>query len=649
MSPSLLLLPAIPALSAAFLALRGGRLPYNVLAGMATTAAGLAFLVALSFVPAGILGTSAAATLDLGPWIATPAFEAALGFRLDSLSLMMTLLVTFFGFAVTAYSAGYMRHDSGQGRFFASLNLFVAAMLVLVLSDNLLLLFLGWEGVGVCSYLLIGHYWTERTAALDAPRAAYRAFFVNRVGDVLLLLGVFTVLAASGTLSLPELAAREAPFAGREGLAVLAAFLVLGGAFAKSAQAPLHVWLADAMAGPTPVSALIHAATMVTAGVYLVSRLDWLFAAVPEARLVMAACALATLVAGVFLALTRFDIKKILAYSTLSNLALMFLALASGATQAALLHLFGHAFFKALLFLSAGSVIHAAHHEQDARRLGGVLKTLPVTRVAFWVGCIGGAGFLPFVSAGFFTKEAVLESIRAATFDGFGLGVSGGTVYAIVLAVESLAAVYLFRLLGYLSGGPSASGAGEHEARDAHHDVPRETSPAIRIVLAVLAVAAPAFAVFSGTSLPAAFVTGGAGEAPHVHWGHVAPILVLNLALAVATFFVFASPARRVAVTASLSRLAWGGRLAGRGPLSRAFWFDDVYAMLVLRPLYVLAWFLRLVTENIAIGVLYLAGWLARSLSLLARRMQTGSVQHYAGAILLFLALAAWMLLWRHA
>ena len=658
-APILLALPALPALSAAVLALWGGRMSYNALSGLATVAAGLSFLIALTFVPAGILGTGAAAVLDLGPWIATPAFEAALGFRLDSLGLMMTLLVTFFGFVITAYSAGYMRHDNEQGRFFASLNLFVASMLVLVLSDNLLLLFLGWEGVGLCSYLLIGHYWTERTAKLDAPLAAFRAFFVNRIGDVLLLLGVFTVLAAFGTLSLSELAARAASphgawamFAGREALAALAAFLILGGAFAKSAQAPLHVWLADAMAGPTPVSALIHAATMVTAGVYLVARLDWLFAAVPQARLVVAACALVTLVVGVFLALTRFDIKKILAYSTLSNLALMFLALASGASQAALLHLFGHAFFKALLFLSAGSVIHAAHHEQDARRLGGVLKTLPVTRAAFWIGCVGGAGFLPFVSAGFFTKEAVLESIRAATFNGFGLGVSGGVVYAIVLAVESLAAVYLFRLLGYLSAGKpdvAADAHDDHHGHSAHRETPRETSVAIRIVLAVLAVAAPAFAVFSGTPLLTAFVTGGAGEAAHMHWGHVAPILAVNFALAVATFFVFTSATRRVAVTAAFSRLSWGGKLAGRGPLDRAFWFDDVYAVVLLKPLHVLAWVLRLVVESIAIGVLHLSGWLARTLSTLARRPQTGAVQHYAGAILFFLALAAWMLLWRRA
>src|SRR5690606_38798834 len=399
LSPVLLALPAIPALSALVLALFGAgwvrKGAYGLVAGLATAAAGLSFALALTLIPAGLLGTDAAVTLDLGAWIAAGGFDAGLKLAADSAGSVMVLLVTFFGFLITGYSLGYMRHDVAEGqqaRSFASLSLFVAAMLLLVLADNLILMFLGWEGVGVCSYLLIGHYWSEK----GVPLAAYRAFFVNRIGDLMFLLGVFTVFAAFGTMSLSDLSVRAASghgplmFMGREHLAILGAFLLLGGAFAKSAQAPLHVWLADAMAGPTPVSALIHAATMVTAGIYLVMRLDWLYAAVPQARLVIALCGVVTLVVGAFMALTQTDIKKILAYSTLSNLALMFLALAAGSAQAAMLHLLGHAFFKALLFLSAGSVIHAAHHEQDARKLGGVLKTLPVTRIAFWVGCIGG-------------------------------------------------------------------------------------------------------------------------------------------------------------------------------------------------------------------------------------------------------------------
>ena len=652
LSPVLFALPAIPAVSALILALFGTgwvrKGSYNLVGGVATAAAGLSFALALVLSATGLLGTEAAVTLDLGTWIAAGGFDAGLKFTADSAGLVMVLLVTFFGFLITGYSIGYMRHDVAQGqqaRFFASLNLFVASMLVLVLGDNLILLFLGWEGVGVCSYLLIGHYWNEK----DVPLAAFRAFFVNRIGDLLFLIGVFTVFAAFGTMSLSELSSRAASahgtfmFMGREQWAILGAFLLLGGAFAKSAQAPLHVWLADAMAGPTPVSALIHAATMVTAGIYLIMRLDWLYAAVPQARFVIALCGVVTLVVGAFMALTQTDIKKILAYSTLSNLALMFLALAAGSAQAAMLHLFGHAFFKALLFLSAGSVIHAAHHEQDARKLGGVLKTLPVTRIAFWVGCIGGAGLIPYLSAGFFTKEAALESVRAATFNGFGLGVSGSVLYWVVLGVESLAALYLFRLLGYLNGEKPAPAHGHTAPQGGHHETPRETSPAIRLVLFVLAIAAPAFALFSAGPALTAWVTAGSGHAVHLHWGHVAPFVILNIVLAAITYAIFASAARREAVLTTLSVLSW----KGRGPLDRKFWFDDLYAVVIVLPLKVLAWTFRLLVENIVIGVLYLLAALGRGLAGLANRAQTGRPQHYAAAILFFMALAAWALLWR--
>ncbi len=655
MNLALLALPALPAASALFLAIFGRKLSYNALGTVATVAVGLAFLLALGFIPAQfggqhILGTSAFTSVDLGRWIATSDFQAAFKFRVDSVGLCMVLLVTFFGFLITAYSVGYMRHDRQQARFFASLNLFVASMLTLVLADNLILIFLGWEGVGLCSYLLIGHYWEDD----GVPLAAFRAFFVNRIGDLLFILGVFAVFIAFGTLSLSELSAQGSTLiVGREWWAAFAALLLLGGAFAKSAQAPLHVWLADAMAGPTPVSALIHAATMVTAGIYLIMRLDWLYAAVPQARLLIGICALVTLVVGAFMALTQTDIKKILAYSTLSNLALMFLALAAGSSEAALLHLFGHAFFKALLFLSAGSVIFAAHHEQDARRLGGVLRTLPITRIAFWVGCVGGAGLIPYLSAGFFTKEAVLESIRASTLNGFGIHISGGTLYWVVLAVESLSAVYMFRLLGYLSGGSQAVHAfAAHDTRDGEHaahgyEAPHEASPLIRIVLGLLAIAAPVFALLSGTPKLLAWVTGGEGHAEHagpqhLHWAHVAPFLALNLVLAAVTFWIFSGTARRESFLGTLSKL----RLGNRGPLTNKFYFDALYAKIIVLPLKIIAWILRLIFENIFIGVLGLFGAIGRSLSLMGRRLQTGRVHHYAATILFFMAVTAWILLW---
>ncbi len=630
MSPlALLALPAFPAISALALIFFGRRLPYNVLGGIAVGAVAASFALALGFIPMDVLGEGAPVTLDLGPWISTHAFQAALRLRLDSVGLCMVLLVTFFGSLITAYSIGYMREDREQGRFFAGLNLFVASMLTLVLSDNLVLIFLGWEGVGLCSYLLIGHYWDQP----GVPLAAFRAFFVNRIGDIFFLLGVFTLFGAFGTVSLSELHAHGSELiVGHEKAAGLAALLLLGGAFAKSAQAPLHVWLADAMAGPTPVSALIHAATMVTAGVYLLMRLDWLYSVFPQARMVIGICATTTLIVGALLALTQTDIKKILAYSTLSNLALMFLALAAGSSGAAMLHLFGHAFFKALLFLAAGSVILAAHHEQDVRRLQGVLKTLPITRLAFWVGCIGGAGLIPYLSAGFFTKEAVLESLRNSRLDGFGLHISGGWLYSIVLVVESLSALYLFRLLGYLSSDDrEAAYAHEPESGHGHDGNPREKSRSVRLVLGILALAAPSFAWFSGRLVP-------------LHWGHVFPSLVANLALAAGCFAVFSTSRRRELLFKGLARFSvFGG--GGVGPLTRLFYFDDVYNALLVLPLKAAAWLLRLVFENIFIGALSAMGWIGERASFLLRRLQTGNVQRYAALMLLAAAFAAYFLL----
>jgi NADH-quinone oxidoreductase subunit L len=644
----LLLIPTIPGVSAALLAVLGGRLPYNAIGGLATLAAAASFAIVLGFCGSGVFGAGTPVDFTSGSWISTQAFQAGLHLRLDSAALCMCLLVSFFGMVITGYSVGYMRHDKEQARFFASLNLFVASMLTLVLADNLVLIFLGWEGVGLCSYLLIGHYWEQP----DVPLAAFRAFFVNRIGDVLFVLGVFTVFTAFGTVSLSELAQQGPSMAAvHPERAAVAALLLLGGAFAKSAQAPLHVWLADAMAGPTPVSALIHAATMVTAGIYLVMRLDWLYAASPEARFVIAICSLVTLVLGALMALTQTDIKKILAYSTLSNLALMFLALSAGASDAAMLHLFGHAFFKALLFLAAGSVILAAHHEQDVRNLRGVLKKLPITNAAFLIGCIGGAGLLPYLSAGFFSKEAVLGALEEANFNGWGIAISGKVVYTIVVAVESLSALYLFRLYGYLRSDAAASEAhahGDAEAQAHAHDhgEVKEKSPAVLAVLGLLTLAAPVFGWFSA---PPSFggkgwlytaLTGGAIPLGGPTWAHVLPFLILNLVLAAGCYFVFAKTARREALLARLRAL----RLGSRGPLSRKFYFDDVYHVTIVLPLQGAAFLARLVLESIFSGALTLAGWLGRIFSLLLRRFQTGKANQYALAILLFTFLLVFFL-----
>ena len=634
----LLLIPLLPGLSAAVLAVFGGRLPYNALGTVATAAVGASLALTLSFLGAGILGMSQAVDFSTGPWIATQGFQAGLHLRLDSVALCMCLLVTFFGTVITLYSVGYMRHDQEQGRFFASLNLFVASMLVLVLSDNLVLIFLGWEGVGLCSYLLIGHYWEQK----DVPLAAYRAFFVNRIGDLFFILGVFAVFSLFGTVSLSELAAHGPGLAQiHPGKAAFAALMLLGGAFAKSAQAPLHVWLADAMAGPTPVSALIHAATMVTAGIYLVARLDWLFAVAPQVRMLIGLCAFVTLFLGVFMALSQTDIKKILAYSTLSNLALMFLALSVGASDAAMLHLFGHAFFKALLFLAAGSVIFAAHHEQEVGNLKGVLKKLPVTNAAFLVGCIGGAGLIPYLAAGFFSKEAVLHSLSEGSLSGWGITIPGTVLFWSVVAVETLSAVYLFRLYGYLRSDSTEPAFPKGDHADHAHGEPgdiKEKSPAIIAVLGLLIVAGPIFGFLSApptfpfsTGAIYAALTDGAHPEGGITFGHSAAFILVNILLAGATFYVYSHTRRRQALQARLKAFQFGSF----GPLSRKFYFDDVYALVVSTPLKGAAWLGKLLLESIFTGVLNAAGWLGQLASLLLRRIQTGRANQYAMGVLL--------------
>jgi len=391
----------------------------------------------------------------VGAGIGARAFSADVAFRFDPLSALMCLLVTGVGFAIHVYSVGYMgedeREDRGFQRYFAYLNLFVASMLVLVLADSLALTFLGWEGVGVCSYLLIGFWFTSN----DNARAASKAFLVNRVGDMGFLAGLLCTFWALSDAGVPS-----ATYAGMQAhLSALADRVVLlpawlggfelplvevvalcffVGACGKSAQLPLHVWLPDAMAGPTPVSALIHAATMVTAGVYLVARLSFLYAQAPFASSVIAWVGMSTAVYAALCAAAQTDLKKVLAYSTLSQLGYMFLALGAGAYTAAMFHVLTHAFFKALLFLAAGAVLLAVHHQQDITKLGGLGKRLPKTRFVMLVGALALAGMPGF--AGFFSKDEILAAVYASELP--------GRRYLLTIAITTafLTAFYIFRL-----------------------------------------------------------------------------------------------------------------------------------------------------------------------------------------------------------
>ncbi|MCE2425242.1 MAG: NADH-quinone oxidoreductase subunit L [Pseudomonadales bacterium] len=405
MSDLLWLVPAAPLAGFLVLLVTEGRLADRVVAWIGAGSVGVAALVSL------VVGYEFAASgepslsVTLWTWMAVGDFTPSITLYLDPLSLVMTGVITGVGFLIHVFATGYMWKDheepEGYSRFFAYMNLFVFAMLMLVLGDNLLVLFLGWEGVGLCSYLLIGFYHRDPANGY----AARKAFVVTRVGDTLMAIGLFLLFRELNTLDIQTALAGAGTL--DPGMATAIALLLLGGAVGKSAQVPLQTWLPDAMAGPTPVSALIHAATMVTAGVYLIARMKGVYDLAPMAQLAVALVGLVTLLISSFTALAQTDIKRILAYSTMSQIGYMFMALGVGAWSAGIFHLMTHAFFKALLFLASGSVILALHHEQDIFKMGGLWRKLPVPFASMLIGS-GALVALPFITAGFFSKDAIL-------------------------------------------------------------------------------------------------------------------------------------------------------------------------------------------------------------------------------------------------
>src|SRR6266571_3154239 len=403
---NLWLIPVLPLIGAALNGLFGKRLTRQAVVTVALAFSGTAFGLAL-FVAVRFSTLELPHVETVAQWIRAGNFRADFAFYLDQLSLVMLLVVTGVGFLIHIYSVGYMWEEGGFYRFFSYLNLFMFFMLTLVLANNYLVMFIGWEGVGLASYLLIGFFFLRDSAA----SAGKKAFIVNRVGDFGFLLGLFLILRSFGSLNFAQVFSKvsrmPAESAGA-GLLTAIALLLMLGACGKSAQLPLYVWLPDAMEGPTPVSALIHAATMVTAGVYMVARSHVIFMNSPATMQVVAIVGCATALFAATIGLAQTDIKKVLAYSTVSQLGYMFLACGVGAFSAGVFHLMTHAFFKGLLFLAAGSVIHALGGEQDMRRMGGLRKKVPVTFWTFVVGTLAIAGIPPL--AGFFSKDAILGS-----------------------------------------------------------------------------------------------------------------------------------------------------------------------------------------------------------------------------------------------
>jgi len=584
--------PVLPLAGFLLLALWGQRMPRALVATIGAGSVGVAAAVSLG-IAYEFLATPPAGrefTQVLWSWVSVDSFRPDLALRLDPLSLVMLLVVTVVGFLIHLYSTEYMAGDERYARFFSYMNLFVGSMLFLVLGDNLLLLYLGWEGVGLCSFLLIGFWYHERANA-DAAR---KAFVVTRVGDTAMAIGLFLLFLHHGTLRIPELLARiETAWLVGSPLATLAALLLLGGAVGKSAQLPLQTWLPDAMAGPTPVSALIHAATMVTAGVYLVARMHTLYDLSPVASTVVATVGALTLLISGFTALTQRDIKRVLAYSTISQIGYMFLALGVGAYSAAVFHLMTHAFFKALLFLSAGAVILALHHEQDIFRMGGLRKELPGV---WWVFLIGGAALagFPLVTAGFYSKDLILWEAWASPKGHPWLWAAGA-------AGALLTGLYTFRLLFVVFFG---------KARTHVHQRP---GPAIMVPLAALAVlsiagglvevpktlgGAPLFSDFLASSfapaVPAAgheVVAGGHGDTGHAVAHHDAgtELLFQGIAAAIALAGIL------IAIALYLKRQASeDAAVPGLPGGVQRFWFsgwgfDALYDALLVRPIATMA------------------------------------------------------------
>ena len=546
-------------------------------------------------------------------------------FYLDRLSAVMALIVTGVGALIHIYSIGYMKGDESYARYFAYLNLFLFFMLLLVLGRSLLVLFVGWEGVGLASYLLIGFWFQD----VDKARAGRKAFITNRVGDAGFLLGMFLIFTTVGTLEMDQI---NQAFAGGlipVGIATAAGILLFIGATGKSAQIPLHVWLPDAMAGPTPVSALIHAATMVTAGVYLVARMSGVYLEAPAASTLIAVIGLLTAFLAATIALVQTDIKKVLAYSTISQLGFMFLALGVGAYAVAVFHLFTHAFFKAALFLGAGSVIHALNGEQDIRRMGGLAHLIPWTSGTFLVATAAIAGLPPL--AGFFSKDEILWFALASG--------QGGSFWLWLLGSVTafLTALYMFRLywLVFLGRSRMVPEVAEHV-----HESPWPMT-SVLVVLALFSVVAGWFALphYLSPLLPAPDLR---FAWPILHWALIVFAVLIAVAGLVAAGYLYGDGGRRAE---TIER-----RFAGiYRVLAGKYFVDEAYERLLQRPW---RWisdrvFLRLGDRILLDGSLHGLAALARRGADALARIETGSLHWYAWMTLLGLvAVLIWM--WRY-
>jgi NADH-quinone oxidoreductase subunit L len=633
------LIPLIPLLPLAGFAITGllgrgmGRESHQI-AVWAVVASWLVAMV-VAFGALAHVGIAAAGVdIKLWDWIPATGFHADFGFFVDPLTACLLIVVTTIGMLVHIYSIGYMAQDPGKWRFFAYLNLFMFSMLILVLADNFLLVFAGWELVGLCSYLLIGFWYPRRSAA----EAAKKAFLVNRIGDMGFALGIMAIWTQLGTLNMQQVFAafETVPL----GWQMAIALLILCGAVGKSAQFPLHVWLPDAMEGPTPVSALIHAATMVNAGVYLVARCNPIFGAAPEVMVVVAAIGIFTAILAASIAFTQTDIKRVLAYSTLSQLGYMFASLGVGAWTAAIFHLMTHGFFKGLLFLDSGSVIHAVDGEQDMRKMGGLARKIPTTYATMLIGSVAIAGVPPL--AGFFSKDEILGG---AFKNGF------LWVWAIGFVVAGMTAFYMFRLMGMTFWGESRV---DPEKEPHIHESPTTMTRPL-ILLAIPAVFLGLLIGFPPESgllhqwlqpvFEATIAASGRTEAAYNFFGIDGALAIgttglVAIAIVVAwRLFGVNMPALGLRAQPRPDRVRELSARPGLAFLYRGssnkWWFDDLNNLLFVvwggKLANAAFWFDRTVVDGAVNGI----GTVTTGAGTMLRRVQTGRVQNYALGIAL--------------
>lgn len=550
------LIPLLPLLGFAIIGLGGKKLSKGLIGlvgcGSVLAAFGLSLGIFLSL-------NGQAHTVTLFDWISTGTMHVGFSFLIDPLSTLFLLIITGIGFLIHLYSTGYMHDDEGYHRFFAYLNLFVFFMLLLVMGNNYLIMFVGWEGVGLCSYLLIG-FWFKNT---EYNNAAKKAFIINRIGDLGFLLGILMIYVIFGTTTFGDIAGNAGNPAYSQ-YANLIGLLLFIGACGKSAQLPLFTWLPDAMAGPTPVSALIHAATMVTAGVYMIARSNFIFEYAHVTNEVIAVVGVVTALFAATIGIFQNDIKKVLAYSTVSQLGLMFLGLGVGATTGAVFHVTTHAFFKALLFLGAGSVIHAMSGEQDIRRMGGLRKHLPITHLTFLLGTIAISGIPPF--SGFFSKDEIL----AGVFEHHKF------LWVLGLIASMMTAFYMFRLYFLTFGGKFRGTEAQHHHL---HESPKSMTIPL-LVLALLAVAGGALGL-PGAHLLDHYLHPGASP-HHFDWSHELPLMIVATLLAVASiaaaWFVYVKRG-----TLPLESEGKMGRL--QRIVYHKYYVDELYNAVIRKPL----------------------------------------------------------------